>query len=286
MSRQKGVVEKTKSKRKTKASSSKSSDSKRKNSRKSNVKRSRENGFFSEFPIGIKFLIFFSIANAFLFIILALKFPYLVYFGFNLEGIGARLILMFSALMYFLIIVGFVLKKKWSVFLSVFWYFINIVSSFFSLIFIDKSMFGLLYDFVFYGLVFSTVLNIFVIWYIFAKREFFFDSRMKSSFIDKLFVNILSGFLIVSFLLSVVLFFSLISKSSVMVSEYGSDMLSFSSVDEAFNYCVGVSDTDLCILVFSVLRQDKIAPTDLVAACEKIKSPFYRYTCFEGLSVR
>jgi len=270
LSKKKGVVKKSK-KRSSKSKSKNFSD------RKSD---------FLGFPSGIKFLIFFSIANALLFVILALKFPYLVYFGFNLEGLYARFIMGISSLFYFLIVVGFILRKKWSIFLSVFWYLFNIVSSFFSLLFLDQSIFGILYDFVFYGLVFSTILNIFVVWYIISRWKFFFDLDFKHGLFDKIFINLLSGFMIVFFLVAVVMFFSLVSKSSSVISSYGSNLLSFVVAEDGFEYCSGVSDSDLCLLTFSVMRQDKISSVELVEICSKIRSPFYRYTCYEGLGVR
>lgn len=71
-----------------------------------------------------------------------------------------------------------------------------------------------------------------------------------------------------------------------MVSEYGPLILQYNSLDEGMKFCESTSDSDICILIYSVMLEKEIPPTELVTACKSVHSPFIRYTCYEGLNIR
>lgn len=249
---------------------------------------------FRDYPLGLKFLTFFAASNALLFIFLAIGFPYILYFGLNLEGTGAVLLLLFSALMYVLVFSGIFFRKGWAVALSVFWYAINTLSSVVSLFFIDRTIMGVLYDFFVYGLILSSILNILVAWYIFHKRKFFLENsfekehfhRAHVSVVDKVFMLAVALFVVFSAVFGAVIGFNTLSKLSHSVTSYGAKLMEFNIAEDGIAYCNSSEDMDICLLTFSVLSQKNIQDNDLVVVCKDIKSPFLRYTCFEGLSVK
>lgn len=243
-----------------------------------------------QFPIGIKFLIIFSALNAILFIYLAIKFPYLMYFGTNLEGISASILSFITATIYLTIIYGMFKRKAWTVLISISWYVFNIFSSLISLLFLNKTIMGIMYDFFIYGFAISAIINMILIWYMFKKRYFFQITypygNEKTTYHDKLFIGIISIFSGITIIIGIILMSILISKLSTSLTSNGTKLIEFKTVQEGINYCSSIDEKDLCFLSFSVLLQGKIKDSYLVEVCEHINSTFLKYTCYEGLSVK
>ncbi|MBN2880619.1 hypothetical protein JXM83_01075 [Candidatus Woesearchaeota archaeon] len=240
-----------------------------------------------EFPLGIRFLVIFSLISSLLFLILAIKFPYLVYFGFNIEGSLARIILSVSMIMYLVLLFGLIFVKRWVFYLSIFWYVLSLVGSFCSLFFLDMSMFGLLSELVFIGLLVVFLINGLVLWYLVIRRDFFLSKKKYvHSIADKFFIFFLIFIFIVSSVFGIFVFMNVLGKLSYAVTDYGAKLLDFSYVDDGINFCQSAEDVDVCLLSFSVISRDNFPGTSLVRVCELIQMPFYRYVCFEGLDIR
>jgi len=242
---------------------------------------------FLSYPFGIKLLVLFCLSNALLFFILALKFPYLMYFGFNLEGNSARYLLIFFSLVNILVSSGLFLRKKWSVFASMSWYGLGLISSFVSLFFIDKTIIGMLYDLIIFGLIIVTIMNLMIMWYIFHHRNFFYgkDKNIFSTE-DKIFVFFTVFFIISVILLGIIISFNVLSKLSFEVSRQSSVLIEYVVVEDAIQYCFNSEEKDICLLTLSILSENNFPSQDIVRVCDSIISPVLKYTCYDGMDVR
>ena len=290
-------IEETKSSKSKNGQGKESPNRKRQDSDSGKTKRPRHDRpdyNFTDYPLGLKFLIFFCASSALLFILLAITYPYIMYFGLNIEGWPAVAALLVSALAYLAVFYGIVSRKRWAVAFTISWYVLNMVSSIVSMFFIDKTMLGLLYDFFMMGLIVTSIVNVLVAWYVFHKREFFFDDALEKDHfqkkhfttVDKVFIFIVSIFVLSCLVIGGVVAFNTFSKLSGSIATYGPRLSEFRMIEDAVMYCSGVDDPDLCLLSFSVMSQKEQKGTELVKVCEGIKSPFLRYTCFDGLNVR
>ena len=254
----------------------------------------KESYGYSDYPLGMRFLVFLCAFNALLFILLAFTRPYIMYFGLNLEGYAATLALLVSALCYVAVFFSILKRKRWAVPFVISWYAVNLVSSVVSLIFIDRTIIGILSGFFIFSLVITGILNLLVMWYVYHKRAFFEgdsfekDHFKKSHFTksDKVFMFIVITFVVFCAVCGGAVMFNTFSRLSHSVVTYGARLTEISDIDQGISYCRTADDPDLCLLSFSVISQNSQKGSDLVKVCGTVRSSFLRYTCFEGINVR
>jgi len=231
-------------------------------------------------PLGIKVLMIYSLILASLNLVFAFVLDNALILGLNLSGFGAKILYVLSTILLLILVWGYLKGKRWGFYYALLWYILSIVDSLISLFSLQLVNLSSTVFLVFILMI--MLLNGLTLGYVSMKKEYFSAPKkiQKLDYEDKLFIGILSIFLIT--LLALTIFggylFFLNAKTDI---DLMSIQLNNKNVLEAEILCAAQvgQNADICYLVLAnSVNGDK-------RYCDYIQTGFYRYVCSKSTGI-
>jgi len=258
---------------------------------KEEIKRLGRWGYFKKLhrldfePLSIKvlivYLIFLGLFNV-INLAAGLKEATVVLMGFTITGILAFSIHILMILILIAIAYGIGRRSVWGFDLAIAWFFLGILNSIFSALFLKSFVFEFVRELTLISSISVILINSLVIWYLFAQKKYFFSHfRHKATLEleDKIFVYTIICFWVIVLLIGITLgvkfFKSTTEKTDKLVEELNGKQLF-----QAMDICKekSGSEKDLCYVVLVTMQRGNTAVKEL-GLCDKIVSDFLRFTC-------
>lgn len=229
-------------------------------------------------PLGVRILLIYVSVLALFYLVFGLTFPTNLFFGFLFTGTSARIMNFTFLIVLGFIIYGFIFKKHWVGKLAMFWFSLEVISLLTSII-MGKTI---LEDgaAVYFITIFVFGINLFILWYLFAKKDYFIDLRHHhTSAVDKVFV--LGIFLMIFFAIIATTTYGVnVYKDTIKITDKVIDELSGVDPDDAKLICSYKKDKekDICYVVMATVYDDM--PKEI---CDNVKYKFYKLTCIQAV---
>ena len=232
-------------------------------------------------PSGIKVLIAYTgFITLFylLYFLFAAKKPISVVFGVMLSGNTALIIELASLMLLFLILYGLVKREFWVFYLSLAWFSFGIVNALVSLVKFN-SEFDILRKVLFASSLVVILLNGIIVWYVYSEKKYFRTKHLnkETKTKDKLFVYIISIFIIVSLLILITYGLEFYNTTLKTTNRVISEIQSAEVPDIVCTQKTG-QEQDICYLVIAMINEGRDS-----SLCENIRSDFYKMTCYRAI---
>ncbi len=229
-------------------------------------------------PLGVRILLIYISVLALFYLIFGLTFPTNLFFGLLFTGAVARVMnFVFLAVLGFMIY-GFILKKHWVGKLAIFWFGVEVLSLLTSII-MGKTI---LEDgaAVYFITLFVFGTNLFILWYLVAKRDYFVDLRHHhTSSVDKIFVLGVFMMLFLAIVATTSYGFK-VYKDTVKITNEVIEELKGLGSEDAELLCSYKKDKekDICYMVVATAYEGM--PRSI---CDKVDYKFYKLTCVQAV---
>ncbi|MEK6886506.1 MAG: hypothetical protein AABW88_01620 [Nanoarchaeota archaeon] len=232
-------------------------------------------------PPGIKVLIAYTGFITLLYLLyflFAAKKPISVVFGVLLSGNIALVIELISLGLLFSILYGLVKREFWVFYISLAWFSFGILNAVISLIKFN-SEFDILKKVLIASSFIIILLNGLIVWYVYSEKKYFKTKHLnkETKAKDKVFVYIISIFIIVSLLILITYCLEFYNTTLKTTKDIVSEL---KNADVPDIVCVQKSgnEQDICYLVLAIMNEEKGSQQ-----CENINSDFYKMTCYRAL---
>ncbi|MBI1969313.1 hypothetical protein HYS48_01350 [Candidatus Woesearchaeota archaeon] len=230
-------------------------------------------------PIGMKALILYSVAIAFLYLsylFLGLYQQSMVVFRVFQGPIPLYLLIIGLLLA---VVFGIVERKAWGYQLTMVWFSLSIILSLISTTWFDPQTFPLMRRLLFLSASSIILLDLVVLWYVSKKKAYFSGRPFTVTKADKIFVHFLSIFWLVIILLSGVLGWKFYQQTT-NIADGIVEELRGTGIVHALILCDSKQgmEQDVCYTVVATIYHTE---QDVGGICERISSDFFTLTCYQ-----
>ncbi len=242
-------------------------------------------------PLGIKVLAVYCVLLGvfyLLYLLFGLALPTTLLFGRIVQGPAALLANLVITGVLAAIIYGMLKRKAWAWELSLAWFLFGILNSLFAVLFLEVVDYEVVHDLALLSFVMTLFINGVIIWYLFSERNYFKDKEFRIRRVqvkDKLFLYGVSVFWILIFLMLLIVGLSFFQQT-VETAQAVSVDLQGKLYSHSLYLCgkKGQAEADVCYLVLATKSGGQ---TDqLLDACSRIESDFYKFTCIQAVAFR
>ncbi len=239
-----------------------------------------------QIPKSIWVLIYYSLIIALGYVGLSYFTSFSLVLGYLFTGIFAKVINLFFALLICAMAYGFYYKKRYAYNLSIFVYVLSIISPIISIVYEKFNATPHIYSFksrLFYFFLLSVVLNGLTLWYIYKKRDYFFNNNydMQSEHVEdrvlKISMSVIAALCILFVLFGGIYLFSTITPK---IDSINADLEGMGVVD-SISFCYqddSVDDENLCLLVVAAKNRDSGMASVICSEIDQ-QADFYKEVC-------
>ena len=222
------------------------------------------------------YLVFLFLFYAFHFVYELFTAPTTILFGKIFTGSAALFVDGIVVLLLACVIYGLLKRAKWAWPLAIIWFILSILSAIFSLFFLKSGLPFAVRDVVTLSFIAVLLIDGFVLWYMFYRRNYFEHKTTVYDSVDKFFVYVLVSFWIIVVL--ALLFFGInYYRQTTQNIDSTLSELDGADFETAISICASKEDIDkdICYTLVSALFPDK----NKQEICSKTSTDFYRITC-------